>query len=181
MQGKFIKVMPQAGEVQWKVEPWGSWKVWAASDKYEILVEATTSRAGTPLRSQPRPTGPPGLETQSTCLDKRCDGNRLWALGGLGSLSCILRAPTATNGLAPFCRDTFGGDCRLRVWERDSFGLRRGTPMLDASSASAALEVIPLFCPVRSQKLTRPRAWALGMGQYDVKVSGASTGGRLGV
>lgn len=52
----------------------------------------------------------------------------------------VLRAPTANMGLAPFCRDTFAGRCRLRVWRRRAGGAR-GQLLLDAMSSSAALEV----------------------------------------
>lgn len=49
-----------------------------------------------------------------------------------------LRAPTADQGLAPFCRDTFNGKVRLRVWD-----LQRSPtePWIDATSTSGALEV----------------------------------------
>lgn len=53
-----------------------------------------------------------------------------------------LRAPTADQGLAPFCRDSFAGRVRIRVWEagRRSAG---GAPLVDCTSAgrSAAVEV----------------------------------------
>lgn len=49
-----------------------------------------------------------------------------------------LRAPTLNDGLAPFCKDTFHGKVRLRVWD-----LRRNTtvPWVDATSDTCALEV----------------------------------------
>lgn len=56
-----------------------------------------------------------------------------------GSPSC--RAPTATLGLAPHCKDTFFGTCRLRVWQVDSAGRRSTSPLVDAVSTTAALEV----------------------------------------
>lgn len=40
----------------------------------------------------------------------------------------MLRAPTISQGLAPFCRDTFFGKCRLRVWKRAS-GSNAGVAM----------------------------------------------------
>ncbi len=43
-------------------------------------------------------------------------------------------------GLAPFCKDTFFGQCRLRVWRR-SGGTKQGVPLVDATSCTAALEV----------------------------------------
>ncbi|KAK9835048.1 hypothetical protein WJX81_007145 [Elliptochloris bilobata] len=52
-----------------------------------------------------------------------------------------LRAPTATDGLAPFCRDSFNGQVRMRVWERDSSGERGAAPMIDTRSSSCAVEV----------------------------------------
>ncbi|KAI8472481.1 MAG: tocopherol cyclase-domain-containing protein [Monoraphidium minutum] len=53
----------------------------------------------------------------------------------------VLRAPTATSGLAPHCKDTFFGTCRLRVWQVDSAGRRSASPLVDATSTTAALEV----------------------------------------
>ena len=53
----------------------------------------------------------------------------------------VLRAPTADRGLAPFCKVSFFGKCRLRVWEVDSAGVRRAQPMIDARSETAAVEV----------------------------------------
>jgi tocopherol cyclase len=68
----------------------------------------------------------------------------------------VLRAPTANNGLAPHCKDTFFGKARLRVWRVGSSGssggwggssgglsgpLPAGLPLYDGSSTTAALEV----------------------------------------
>ncbi len=54
---------------------------------------------------------------------------------------CLIRAPSAKNGLAPMCKDTFAGQCRLRVWELDSLGNKASYTMVDATSKTAALEV----------------------------------------
>ena len=61
-------------QVSWEVAPWGSWRIFARSDAYEALVEATCAKPGTPLR-----------------------------------------APTASDGLAPFCRDSFAGQAGLML------------------------------------------------------------------
>uniref|UniRef100_A0A383VS04 Tocopherol cyclase n=1 Tax=Tetradesmus obliquus TaxID=3088 RepID=A0A383VS04_TETOB len=55
----------------------------------------------------------------------------------------VLRAPTADNGLAPHCKDTFFGKCRLRVWKLDSQGRvpASAAPIVDSQSSTAALEV----------------------------------------
>lgn len=37
---------------------------------------------------------------------------------------CVLRAPTADAGLAPFCKDTFSGKLKLQIWERTRTGSR---------------------------------------------------------
>ena len=61
--------------------------------------------------------------------------------------ACILalplfrRAPTLKDGLAPFCKDTFAGTCRLRVWRRLPSGGKEAEPIIDAKSTTAALEV----------------------------------------
>ena len=52
-----------------------------------------------------------------------------------------LRAPTADQGLAPFCKDSFAGDVRLRLWHRTSG--KRAALILDLKSdgKSGAVEV----------------------------------------
>lgn len=67
------------------------------------------------------------------------------------------RAPTPDEGLAPFCRDTFAGTTRLRIWERDVFGMRKPIALVDATSTSAALEVST--CPSGSGPW--PASWHL--------------------
>lgn len=52
----------------------------------------------------------------------------------------VLRAPTTAMGLAPFCKDTFFGQCRLRIWRRRG-GVQTGMPLVDATTSTAALEV----------------------------------------
>ncbi|EFJ42521.1 hypothetical protein VOLCADRAFT_42287, partial [Volvox carteri f. nagariensis] len=53
----------------------------------------------------------------------------------------VLRAPTASMGLAPFCKDTFAGRCRLRLWRRVGGAKQGGPALVDATSTTAALEV----------------------------------------
>jgi tocopherol cyclase len=55
------------------------------------------------------------------------------------STGAVLRAPTAAQGLAPFCKDTFEGFCRLQLWELGPTGGRK--LLVDATSSTAALEV----------------------------------------
>lgn len=64
------------------------------------------------------------------------------------SCPCTCRAPTSTDGLAAFCKDTFFGRCRLQLWKRDGSGRRSDTPIVDAYSTTAALEVRVLLGPV---------------------------------
>jgi hypothetical protein len=45
--------------VQWEVEPWGSWRLFAKNQQYEAIVEASCSHPGTPLRA---PTADKGLD-----------------------------------------------------------------------------------------------------------------------
>ncbi|KAI5073573.1 hypothetical protein GOP47_0011586 [Adiantum capillus-veneris] len=52
----------------------------------------------------------------------------------------ILKAPTDEAGLAPFCKDTFYGELRLEIWERNPKG-DRGKVILSVTSDMAALEV----------------------------------------
>ncbi|CAL5225421.1 g8236 [Coccomyxa viridis] len=98
--GQFIEMVPWNGEVQWDVEPWGSWRVWARNEDYEGLVEATCDSPGTPLR-----------------------------------------APTADRGLDVYCRDSFFGKVRVRVWRRDANGSRQPQAFIDLTSKQGAVEV----------------------------------------
>eukprot|EP00884_Botryococcus_braunii_P021088 jgi/Botrbrau1/7663/Bobra.0159s0105.1 len=99
-QGTFHELVPWTGQVEWEVEPWGSWRVWARNNEYKALVEATCPAAGT-----------------------------------------ALRAPTATNGLFPFCRDSFFGQVRVRLWKVEGQGRGEGLLLADVFSSRAALEV----------------------------------------
>lgn len=45
--------------LQWEVDPWGRWRVYAKNGQYEALVEASCSSPGTPLRA---PTADSGLD-----------------------------------------------------------------------------------------------------------------------
>ncbi|EIE26754.1 tocopherol cyclase [Coccomyxa subellipsoidea C-169] len=99
-KGQFIEMVPWNGDVQWEVEPWGRWRIYAKNSQYEALVEAGCSSPGTPLR-----------------------------------------APTADRGLDVFCRDSFHGEVRLRVWRRDSAGVRRTEPLIDLHTNDGAVEV----------------------------------------
>lgn len=51
-----------------------------------------------------------------------------------------LKAPTDEAGLAPFCKDTFYGNLKLKIWERTPSG-ERGKVILSVTSNLAALEV----------------------------------------
>eukprot|EP00249_Psilotum_nudum_P004098 c17636_g1_i1 orf=219-1685(+) len=51
-----------------------------------------------------------------------------------------LRAPTAEAGLAPFCKDTFNGNLKLRIWKKTVNG-GRGKEILNVTSDMAAMEV----------------------------------------
>jgi len=96
--GKFYEFVPWEGTVEWEISPWGSWKMFAQRDQYEVSLEATADTPG-----------------------------------------CTLRAPTSDAGLAPFCKDTFAGKLKLKLWERAS-GMR-GNLILDTTSDMCALEV----------------------------------------
>ncbi|KAL3689831.1 hypothetical protein R1sor_016140 [Riccia sorocarpa] len=50
-----------------------------------------------------------------------------------------LRAPTADQGIAPLCKDTFFGKLKLQLWERSVSGADKC--ILDVTSDMAALEV----------------------------------------
>lgn len=35
-RGKFFELVPWNGAVNWDVEPWGKWRIWAKNSEYEV-------------------------------------------------------------------------------------------------------------------------------------------------
>ena len=60
--------------LQWDVEPWGSWRVYARNAEYEALVEAKCESPGTPLRA---PTADRGLDVfcRDSFFGQACDAS----------------------------------------------------------------------------------------------------------
>jgi len=59
MKGKFYEFVPWESEMEWRVDPWGSWWVKASSSSgHEVEVCASCDDAGTLLRA---PSGSDGL------------------------------------------------------------------------------------------------------------------------
>jgi len=48
---RFYEFVPWNAEVHWKIQPWGSWQMWAENATHRIEITATTDRPGTPLRA----------------------------------------------------------------------------------------------------------------------------------
>ncbi|KAL6775750.1 TCY1 [Auxenochlorella protothecoides x Auxenochlorella symbiontica] len=99
--GDFHEFVPNKGDIEWEVEPWGTWRIHGENAEHTALVEASCPlEAGT-----------------------------------------VLRAPTADLGLAPFCRDSFSGRVRVRMWRRGEEG--RAPPVVDCVSLeeTGAVEV----------------------------------------
>lgn len=55
---KFYEFIPWEGNVEWEVSPWGSWKMQAQRDQFEVSLEATADVPGCTLRA---PTSDAGL------------------------------------------------------------------------------------------------------------------------
>lgn len=109
---EFLELVPWRGDVEWSAAPWGRWWVRARADAGELGV-----------------SGGGAIEA---VLEGECDADA----------GTVLRAPTGARGLAPFCRDTFAGRVRLRVWRRSSGGAdQTNPPLLDLTSDNGALEV----------------------------------------
>lgn len=57
--GEFIELAPYKGPMNWEVAPWGSWRFWAKTDKYEAVLTARCENSdGAVLRA---PLGAAGL------------------------------------------------------------------------------------------------------------------------
>lgn len=50
-RGKFYEFVPWNAEVNWCINPWGYWEMFARSQEYSVTVRATTELPGTPLRA----------------------------------------------------------------------------------------------------------------------------------
>lgn len=57
-RGRFLEFSPTTADVEWTVQPWGSWRIRADSADHRMSVEAECSNPGTPLRA---PTADHGL------------------------------------------------------------------------------------------------------------------------
>jgi tocopherol cyclase len=55
-RGKFYEFVPWNGNVDWQVQPWGDWHLWAENDQFSVEVMGKTDRPGAPLRA-PMPDG----------------------------------------------------------------------------------------------------------------------------
>lgn len=49
--GQFYEFVPWNGTVEWEVSPWGTWKMWARSDRHTVELAATAPDAGTYVRA----------------------------------------------------------------------------------------------------------------------------------
>lgn len=80
---RFYEFLPNSGAVGWDVDPWGRWRITAASAEFEAEVEATCDAPGTPLRA---PTIDQGLTP--FCRDSFAGTVRALrcCLGGCGHL-----------------------------------------------------------------------------------------------
>lgn len=74
--------------LQWDVEPWGSWRVYARNAEYEALVEAKCESPGTPLRA---PTADRGLDVfcRDSFFGQACHAS-CRALPSCSVLSCSI-------------------------------------------------------------------------------------------
>ena len=129
----FLELVPWRGDVEWSASPWGRWWVRACGG----------GGGGGALGGGAFGGGGGGGDGEiEAVLEAECDADA----------GTVLRAPTGSRGLAPFCRDTFAGRVRLRVWRRrggraawagsgGGGGGKAPAPLLDVSSENGALEV----------------------------------------
>lgn len=50
-RGTFYEFVPWNAKVYWDIAPWGTWRMWAETDRFTVTLTGTTDRPGTPLRA----------------------------------------------------------------------------------------------------------------------------------
>ena len=50
-RGKFYEFAPWNSQVSWQIEPWGKWRMQAASDQYKVTLKGETNLPGTYVRT----------------------------------------------------------------------------------------------------------------------------------
>lgn len=50
-RGQFYEFVPWNSRVEWEIQPWGNWHLWAENDHYTVDLIGKTDRPGTPLRA----------------------------------------------------------------------------------------------------------------------------------
>ena len=93
-KGKFYEFVPWNSQVSWEIQPWGSWKMQARNNDYEVEFTATTSKTGTPLRA-------PTLDGLIFCCRDTMQGDITLELRQLdfGKSTTILKANSSSCGL----------------------------------------------------------------------------------
>lgn len=137
--GRLYELNPRDSELGWEVDPWG--RCVPADQRSPARQPRTRRRAGAPYHTRGLPR--PHLWLRLRCRWKIWGNNsRYEALveATCDSPGTPLRAPTATDGLHPFCRDSFCGQVRwggVAAWT-GCCG-RAGRVLLVGSRAQAAL------------------------------------------
>ncbi|MBD3883541.1 tocopherol cyclase family protein [Phormidium tenue FACHB-886] len=107
-RGKFYEFVPWNAEVQWEIQPWGSWKMRAQNNRYEVELSGTTYQPGTLLRA---PTGQ-GLVF---CCRDTMNGDVTLTLRKRHNSQIVLKASSSLCGL-----ETGGADWR-GVWRSPKY------------------------------------------------------------
>ncbi|MBW4583256.1 MAG: tocopherol cyclase [Tildeniella nuda ZEHNDER 1965/U140] len=50
-KGTFYEFVPWNAQVQWEIQPWGNWRMWAENSQFTVELTGTTDLPGTPLRA----------------------------------------------------------------------------------------------------------------------------------
>lgn len=50
-KGTFYEFVPWNARVQWEIQPWGNWRMWAENSQFTVELTGTTDLPGTPLRA----------------------------------------------------------------------------------------------------------------------------------
>lgn len=105
-RGRFYEFVPWNATVRWQVKPWGSWRILAQTERYQVELEGTTNHPGAWVRT------PTANGLQFICRDTTEGRLKLRLLERGRSPRTLVEAESRLAGLE------VGGEWNQEMWER---------------------------------------------------------------